>query len=179
MYRPRTANRPPSRTADPLQKNTAEMTPGENRVRPPAADSGLYVLWLHVADAVSVNVGALGSWTVEPGLFAYVGSARRGRSARIARHLRTDKVRRWHIDYFRPAGHVVAVTYVDAPELTECRLAEHLADRLEGTRAIPRFGSSDCRCPGHLLRFADLDAWSRASAIVSPATTVPSPATAP
>lgn len=162
------------RLADPERK-TVEVRPD----RPGTVDSGLYVLWLRVAEATSMEVGALGSWTVEPGLFAYVGSARRHRSARIARHLRTDKARHWHIDYFRPAGRVVAVTYVDAPDLSECRLAQQLVDGLGGTRPIPRFGSSDCRCPGHLLRFDDLHGWSRAAAIVSPSTTVPSPAVTP
>lgn len=145
---------------------------GEHRER---SDSGLYVLWLDVPAATSLRVGALGLCHFEPGLFAYVGSARRGRSARIARHLRIEKPRHWHIDYLRPAGRIVAITLVDGPDLRECSLAEHLVNRLGGTRAIPGFGSSDCRCSGHLLRFADSDAWQRVFDLPAPASTVATP----
>lgn len=137
------------------------------------ADSGLYVLWLDLPRAASVSVGSLGTCHFEPGLYAYVGSARRARSARIARHLRIGKRHHWHIDYLRPAGDIVAVTYVDTPDLGECRLAEHLISNLEGRRAIPGFGASDCRCGGHLLRFHDPKAWHRFPAALATATTLP------
>lgn len=39
---------------------------------------------------------------------------------------------------------------------------ERLICQLDGMRAIPHFGASDCRCGGHLLSFADPTAWQGA-----------------
>lgn len=114
-------------------------------------DSGLYILWLTLPRPIRIPVGRLGTLALPAGLYAYVGSAQRRRSARIARHLRPDKPRRWHIDYVRPYGRVVAVSLVDGSREEECRLAQRLADLLGARVAAPRFGASDCRCPGHLL----------------------------
>ena len=46
-----------------------------------------------------LQVGALGEVSLEPGWYLYVGSARRHLEARLRRHLRPEKRRRWHIDY--------------------------------------------------------------------------------
>lgn len=114
-------------------------------------DSGLYIVWMRLSSTTELQVGALGSFTFTPGLYAYVGSAQINRRARVTRHLRKDKVRRWHIDYFRPATDVIAVTLCDGARADECRLVERLIDDFGATRACPRFGASDCRCGGHLL----------------------------
>lgn len=118
-------------------------------------DSGLYIIWMRLTKATQLQVGALGSYTFAPGLYAYVGSAQKNRRARIARHLRREKPLRWHIDYFRPATDVVAVTLCDGDRVDECRLVDHLVATLGAERACPRFGASDCRCPGHLLLAPD------------------------
>ncbi|MBO2520575.1 MAG: DUF123 domain-containing protein [Firmicutes bacterium] len=115
------------------------------------SDSGLYILWLRLSRDVRVPVGALGEVSLEKGVYAYVGSAQRNRLARVRRHLRRDKVKRWHIDYLRPYGDVVAVTLSDGAKADECRLANYLIERWGALRAVPRFGASDCRCGGHLL----------------------------
>ena len=47
----------------------------------------------------SIVVGCLGAVCFERGWYAYVGSARRGRGARVARHQRADKPLHWHADY--------------------------------------------------------------------------------
>lgn len=114
-------------------------------------DSGLYILWMRLPSSTHVSVGALGEFLFPPGLYAYVGSAQRHRRARVARHLRLEKTKRWHIDYLRPAAEVVAVTYCNGDRADECRLVDHLIKRFGATRACPRFGASDCRCGGHLL----------------------------
>lgn|SRR5690606_32601699 len=112
---------------------------------------GLYVLWLKVNETCRVEVGALGALDFQPGLYAYVGSAQRNRAARVARHLRLDKLKRWHIDYLRPFGKIVKVTYYDGDREAECRLVTMLETEFGARRVHPRFGSSDCRCGGHLL----------------------------
>lgn len=118
---------------------------------PDHADSGLYVLWLQIPRPVRTAAGSLGSFVLAPGLYAYIGTAQRRRSARIARHLKPEKPLRWHIDYIRPHANIVAVSLVDGTRDGECRLARLLAQTLDARIAVRRFGASDCRCPGHLL----------------------------
>jgi len=98
-----------------------------------------------------VPIGALGDIAFSEGLYAYVGSAQRHRQARIRRHLRRDKPKRWHIDYLRPHADVVSVTLCDGKKADECRLVKWLIESLGAVRACPGFGASDCGCGGHLL----------------------------
>ena len=114
-------------------------------------DSGLYIVWLELDKPVSVRVGALGQLSFDPGLYAYVGSAQRNRSARIQRHLRREKPLRWHIDYLRPHGEIKEVTCYDGERSDECRLVEEVIHKTGAHRSHPGFGASDCRCGGHLL----------------------------
>ncbi len=79
----------------------------------------------------ALAVGALGVVTLERGWYAYVGSARRGRAARVARHLRTDKPLRWHADYLF-ARHAASLAWLidgastGLPRPAECDLAAGL-----------------------------------------------------
>lgn len=117
------------------------------------SDAGLYVLWIHLPEGRRIRVGALGELAFERGLYAYVGSAQRGRTARVRRHLRREKAMRWHIDYFRAHGDAVALSYFDGDRKDECSLVEALAQAAGGVRAVRRFGDGDCGCGGHLLYF--------------------------
>lgn len=123
----------------------------------PVADANrplIYLLLLEVLRTCTVRVGSLGALTFDPGVYGYVGSARRAAGHRLARHLRRTKPLRWHIDYLtsRAETSVLGIVGWDATELGECELAHHLVR--EGWQApIYGFGSSDCRasCPAHLL----------------------------
>ncbi|ATQ68706.1 MULTISPECIES: GIY-YIG nuclease family protein [Methylosinus] len=85
------------------------------------------------------------------GRYIYCGSARGpgGLRARLGRHMRRGKARRWHIDQLTEAGRVLGAWI--APGGDECALVTALAALpipLEG------FGSSDCpRCRSHLLHW--------------------------
>lgn len=138
-------------------------------------DHGLYVLWLAVEHEAAIRVGSLGELHVAPGIYAYVGSAQRRRSARIARHLRAEKVKRWHIDYLRPYARPAAVSCAPGGRSEECRLAERLAAELHASRPWRRFGAGDCRCAGHLLRLPDSlgSGWLAAVTALTGLTTVP------
>lgn len=137
---------------DPHAAGIQKPHPGRSRPQTSKpADSGLYVLWLELPCPARTTAGSLGLVALPPGLYAYVGSAQRRRSARIARHLQPEKPLRWHIDYIRPHARVVAVSLVDGTRDGECRLAQQLTETLGARVAVPRFGASDCRCPGHLL----------------------------
>lgn len=61
-------------------------------------------------------MGALGEIRLERGWYAYVGSARRARAARVARHLSPAKSLRWHADYLFVAHPPVCAWLVDVPQ---------------------------------------------------------------
>jgi Uri superfamily endonuclease len=86
------------------------------------------------------------------GDYAYCGSAYGpgGIGARVARHLRTVKPVRWHIDRLTAASRIRAVGLL--PGGGECDLVHQLLSR-GAEIPLPGFGSSDCRtCPAHLLQ---------------------------
>ncbi len=128
----------------------------------------LYIVLTRVPRRTKLSVGSLGTVTIERGWYAYVGSAARAREARVARHLAREKPLRWHADYLFtmfPAAHAWLVDGA----VGECDLAGALA-ALPGAQRLPRrFGAGDCRCAGHLVRFArrplrrDLAAAARAA----------------
>ena len=119
--------------------------------------SGVYLFVLDVPHAADVTVGALGAVHLAPGRYGYVGSARRGLAARLARHTRKRKPLRWHIDYLsRLAVPLGALTW-PWRKGRECRLAQALGVTGAGRPCVPHFGASDCHCPGHLFALAEAD----------------------
>ncbi len=106
-----------------------------------------YLLYIRLNRSVCLQIGRLGRFHFEKGNYRYVGSAKRSFSARVKRHLQTEKTLRWHIDYLLAScyAHIISVE-VSAEE--ECRLNQ----QLPGSVAIAGFGSSDCihGCGSHL-----------------------------
>ena len=124
---------------------------------------GIYCLMVALPRPCRISVGALGMIEFSRGFYAYVGSAMGGLRGRINRHLRREKRVRWHVDYLLEKGRVEEVIYALTDERLEC----HLAQRLEGIfRSIPRFGSSDCRCPSHLFYAQDLQALREETTVI-------------
>ena len=125
------------------------------------AVSGAYVLLLQLRSAV-VLPPRFGR-KLAPGVYAYVGSARGsgGLRARCRRHLRRQKIQRWHIDWLSGcAGDVVVAGFPNAGA-GECDLFDVLV-ACGATVPIPGLGSSDCRrCPSHLAGFEM--SWSQAA----------------
>jgi Uri superfamily endonuclease len=107
------------------------------------------VLICFVEAACSLRIGALVTVAFERGHYAYVGSAQGGIRKRVARHLSTEKRRHWHIDWLLDVARVERVAICAADRQAECATARELGRA--GT-TIRGFGSSDCRCPGHLIR---------------------------
>lgn len=58
---------------------------------------------------------------------------------------------KWHIDYLLQKAAIRSIIICETEERFECAIAHELRGKFE---AIPRFGSSDCKCPSHLF-FAD------------------------
>ena len=112
----------------------------------------LYVVATWLPRRETIGVGALGSVTFARGWYAYVGSARRGRDARVARHMRATKPLRWHADYVFTRRPATRAWTLDTP-LSECRLARLLTVADGGTPGPGGFGAGDCGCAGHLVRF--------------------------
>jgi sugar fermentation stimulation protein A len=117
------------------------------------AGGGAYVLVLRLRRGRRLSAGGLGSLHFRSGYYLYVGSARRGLEARLARQRRKRKARRWHVDYLREAADVVSALAIRSSEDLECALAEALAEISEAS--APGFGSSDCGCRSHLFFMPD------------------------
>ena len=96
---------------------------------------------------MSIQVGRLGRFDFPAGLYVYTGSAKKNMQARISRHQRRDKPKRWHIDYLLtlPQAEVIGVErFKDA----ECALNQ----AVDGPIPAKGFGASDCKagCGSHL-----------------------------
>jgi Uri superfamily endonuclease len=116
------------------------------------ASPGNYVLVLYLDHDCTIAVGRLGEFLFRAGYYLYVGSARGpgGLRARLMRHLRGAERLRWHVDYLRHWTQPVAVWYNVDTQRRECQWRAALQETGLSV-AVTRFGSSDCRCPGHLL----------------------------
>jgi len=109
---------------------------------------GIYLLLLHLRGPRSIEVGRLGRREFRAGWYLYVGSGMGGVLGRIRRHLRKGKRLRWHIDYLTEVAEVKEVFVKEAEKGEECAVARSLEGELQ---VIEGFGSSDCRCRGHLF----------------------------
>jgi Uri superfamily endonuclease len=116
---------------------------------------GTYVLIVRIEQPLTLAIGRLGTVLLPAGRYAYVGSAHGpgGLRARLSRHLRPDKPLHWHIDYLTAAAPIRAIWLRASPERLECAWAREIIAR--GSVPVPRFGSSDCSCPAHLIALAD------------------------
>ena len=98
------------------------------------------------------------------GYYTYTGSALgKGASSlkhRIARHLRKDKRKFWHIDYLLADENVSveAVIVAETNENMECPLNKYLKSIIGAKVLVKGFGASDCRkkCESHLLYFPEI-----------------------
>jgi len=142
-------------SASGLDGALGDCRPVRNETNTPSsADSGVYRLWIDLRRDARLNVGRLGRYHLKKGTYVYVGSARRHLAARLARHRRSRKTLRWHVDYLLalPGAQVRRVEIRPWREGAECRWADQTA-RQGGRPVIHGFGASDCRrgCGAHLF----------------------------
>lgn len=114
--------------------------------------TGVYLLFITAWGRA--RVGRLGEQEFDGG-YVYVGSARGpGGIKRLFRHYGVAegwrREGRWHIDRLLALGQLEAALFIDSREPVECLLARRVSR--VAPLAVPGFGSSDCRCPGHLFR---------------------------
>ena len=124
-----------------------------NAARPPAPGpkgaTGSYVLLIRVRAARTLEVGSLGRLAFRRGNYVYIGSGMGCLSRRVERHFREDKKVKWHIDRLLAVAELSGAVLFPSKRRDECRLARAVL-AFPGARVVPGFGSSDCRCPGHL-----------------------------
>ena len=118
---------------------------------------GTYVLVFRLVEETDIRVGRLGEFSFPAGYYLYVGSAQGsgGLVARVARHRRAEKRLHWHVDYLTRCADIIDVWYIESPRHLECVVAEAIAALPDARVPVPGFGSSDCRCPAHLLYFSE------------------------
>lgn len=115
-------------------------------------DKGSYVLLIRLASPCDVVLRGKSS-VLEPGLYAYCGSAKGpgGLKARIERHRRRDKKIHWHVDQVTTQVPVLKVGV--SFDLSECNLVDLLVKQPGVGFPISGFGSTDCKdCESHLLK---------------------------
>lgn len=134
-----------------LEQEEAQSRPEYRTLR---KTKGTYVLLVSVRRNTPVKVGALGKIEFRKGTYAYVGSAQNGIEKRVARHLRREKRKFWHIDYLlaQEAVRIEKVLYKRAPRQEECRIAQTLSKPGNPVRG---FGSSACFCSSHLFKIEE------------------------
>ncbi len=113
-----------------------------------AKDRGGYILCGRLLKDKTLKIGSLGKINFKKGYYLYTGSAMNSLNSRIKRHIRKDKTFRWHIDYLIPYLKDLRSVPIRSSEPLECILSWELKMISDGY--IPDFGSSDCRCQGHL-----------------------------
>ena len=117
---------------------------------PAPLDTGAYLLLMRVRAECTLDIGRLGRLHFARGNYIYIGSGMGGLHARVARHFRSDKKVKWHIDRLLGVAELSGAVLFPSQHRHECRLAQAVL-AFPGARAVPGFGSSDCRCPGHLV----------------------------
>ncbi len=114
-------------------------------------ERGVYILLMELEKTQKIKPGSMTEAEYKKGMYIYVGRARKGLQARIRRHARKEKKLFWHIDYLLRKAKLREI-WTRENFFDECRTASKLRRVLSPPPSIHKgFGSSDCRCAGHLL----------------------------
>ncbi len=115
-------------------------------------NTGSYLLILENIEDRTVSVGKLGEIFFQKGWYVYAGSAMNALDARLKRHQRKRKKKRWHIDYIASTLMKVKKVYpIRKSERIESELARAIEKICDSS--IQHFGSSDAREDSHLFYF--------------------------
>jgi Uri superfamily endonuclease len=114
---------------------------------------GIYQLLIYLPKTASIVIGKKGKIKFPKGYYVYTGSARNGLQKRVERHKRKSKKHFWHIDYLLDFAFIRKVFLFTDGKHDECALSLTMLDKSEAKIIMPKFGSSDCSCPTHLIFF--------------------------
>lgn len=135
--------------------------------------TGAYLLIAEVKqEELVIKIGGLGLITFKKGFFCYCGSAMgKGSTSlekRVFRHVKTSfkspdaeyvlpKIH-WHIDYFLsdPDVKLIKIAMIPSQIKEECSIAQQIFSS-QSCEIISNFGSSDCKCDGHLAYLKTLN----------------------
>ncbi len=123
---------------------------------------GSYILIFSCKNGKNIRIGRHGYLQTEPGHYAYCGSAfgPGGLRARVGRHTRLHKKKRWHIDYLRPHIRLRQIWYSANGENLEHDMASAFNKMAvidnKSTYPMTKFGATDCACPAHLFHFISM-----------------------
>lgn len=114
---------------------------------------GTYVLILASQHSRQIAIGKRLSIQLQPGYYAYVGSALGpgGLSARLGHHRRPVRSPHWHIDYLRRHASLIEIWFEYSTNRQECLWSQALQTIGELYVPIKGFGASDCVCSSHLM----------------------------
>jgi len=120
---------------------------------------GNYTLLIFIKAQKQMTIGRIGKKNFQMGYYVYTGSAFGKGSlslgGRIQRHIRKQKMRRWHIDYLLSDEDVdlKAIVAGVMRQKMECTINQSLRDIFHAQIPFLGFGSSDCteHCNSHLL----------------------------
>jgi Uri superfamily endonuclease len=105
-----------------------------------------------------IRIGKIGTHPFKKSIYIYVGSATgigpTSLEGRIKRHIKKNKRRYWHIDYFlnNDKALIKYAIFSKADAILECSMAEAIEKYLEIKHPAKGFGSSDCDCFAHIFR---------------------------
>ncbi|MHC9538123.1 MAG: DNA/RNA nuclease SfsA [Vulcanimicrobiota bacterium] len=115
-------------------------------------DRGSYLIILRLDCDSKIPIGKLKHELFKAGYYVYVGSSMANLSKRIERHRKVRKTVHWHLDTLRMYTHFVADLPIRSSRRLECELSRAMLSVSQS--CIPKFGSSDCDCQGHLFWFS-------------------------
>ena len=118
---------------------------------------GIYTIILRLENRTKCKIGALGLYRFPRGIYLYTGSACGTGSTSIEGRMRRHEGKRrrnyWHIDYLLGTGSwaIIAFVYSTTEKSFECKANALIRESTQASFPVKGFGSSDCRCPSHLL----------------------------
>ena len=114
---------------------------------------GIYQLLIYLPKDAWIAIGKKGKFRFPKGYYIYTGSALNGLEKRVERHLKKDKKHFWHIDYLLDFASIKKVFLFTNGKFDECGLNLKMLEKSGAKIVMPKFGSSDCGCPAHLVFF--------------------------
>ena len=104
---------------------------------------------MNLPERKNLQIGKLGTYTFEKGIYFYVGSAKGGFAKRVTRYFKKIKSKKWHIDYLLSAAKVIGVFLFDK-YTDEETLSKSMS--LMYKMPVPKFGATDSRFFSHLFK---------------------------
>jgi Uri superfamily endonuclease len=120
------------------------------RIRTPV---GCYQLLIRLNRPKTITIGKLGTFFFPEGYYVYTGSAMSGLQARLSRHLSDKKRLFWHVDFLLEHCAIIRYAIRVSSRRRECKLASATIAMKGASVPVRGFGSSDCKCPAHLVHF--------------------------